>query len=95
SLLDGAKTSVSEACQLKGSCTASAPVTNAATGKYGALAAATADGVLVYTFGAGSTSAISTKTVTLTPTLNAGNVTWACATSMLQKYVSASICTGT
>lgn len=95
SLLDGAKTAVSEACQLKGDCAGSAPVTNEAIGKYGTLAPADGDGVLVYTFGNDATAAISGETVTLTPTLTGGNVTWGCATSMLQKYVSASICTGT
>lgn len=96
SLLDGMKTAVGEACQVKGDCTGSNPETSASTGKYGATTAATSAGVIVYTFNATTAQTpLQGKTVTLTPTLNAGNVTWACAATFAQKFVSSSVCTGT
>ena len=96
-LLDGAKTAVAEACNTAGTCTGSNPTTNSATGKYGNLAAATANGGLVYTFAAASptVSALQNKTITLTPTLNNGSITWACTSTVQQKYISSNVCSGT
>lgn len=88
-LMDGAKTAVAEACTNTGVCTASNPVTLAATGKYANVAVATVDGLIVATFNTVASSAISTKTVTLTPTLaaGAGAITWACSSTMAAKYI--------
>ena len=87
-LMEGAKTAVAEACQTIGTCVASNAVTPAATGKYVDIAAATADGVVVATFNAGAAAAaIQGKKVTLTPTLNAGSVTWGCTYDLAAKYV--------
>ena len=87
-LMEGAKTAVAEACQTLGTCTASNPTTNIASGKYADVAAATADGVIVATFNAGAaTSTIQGKTVKLTPTLGTGSVTWACTYTLTAKLV--------
>lgn len=87
-LLDGGKTVVSEACNIAGTCTAAAPVSPAATGKYVSVAAADVNGVLTATFGAASptASAIQGATVILTPTLGAGSITWACSGTLAAKY---------
>jgi type IV pilus assembly protein PilA len=86
-LMEGSKSSVAEACNLVGSCTASNPTTNVATGKYVGVAVATVDGVLVATFNATAAATdIQSKTVTLTPTLAGGAVTWACATTLAAKH---------
>jgi type IV pilus assembly protein PilA len=79
-LMEGTKTVVAEACQVTGACAASNPVAAAAQGKYSDVAAPTADGVVVATMkGADPThSSIRNGTFTLTPTLNAGSVTWGC-----------------
>jgi type IV pilus assembly protein PilA len=88
-LMEGSKTAVAEACQQTASCTASAPTTSAAAGKYSDIAAATADGVIVGTMkaaAAGVSALVATKTVTMTPTLNPGSVTWGCATTLDAKH---------
>ena len=81
SLVEGAKTVVAEACQQAGACAASNPVTPTAVGKYVQVAPATAAGVLTATFGGADpvSTLIQGATITMTPTLNAGSVTWACA----------------
>lgn len=85
-LADGAKTAVAEACTVAATCTGSNPTTLSAAGKYVSIAAATADGVIVGTFNNTASTAIQTKTVTLTPTLTNGAVTWACSYTLDAKY---------
>ena len=79
-LMDGQKTLVAEACNNVGSCTASAPITLTAAGKYSSVAAADANGVLTGTMGAAAptSSLVFSKTAILTPTLLNGAITWAC-----------------
>ena len=83
-LMEGSKTVVAEACQVKGSCTASDPIAPAAVGKYSDVAAPSADGVVIATMKGATVvnSAIAGATFTLTPTLNSGSVTWGCASSL-------------
>jgi type IV pilus assembly protein PilA len=88
-LLDGSKTAVAEACQNAGSCTASSPTTSAAVGKYAGIAAATANGVMVGTMhpsASGTSTLVAGSTVTMTPTLGTGAVTYACTTNLDPKY---------
>jgi type IV pilus assembly protein PilA len=89
-LIDGAKTVVSEACDQNGSCTGANPSGTASTGKYVTVAAPTADGVVVATFrnAAPTSTLIQAATVTMTPTLaaGAGSTTWACTTTLGAKY---------
>jgi type IV pilus assembly protein PilA len=79
-LADGSKTAVAEACTQEGDCTGANPTTAGASGKYVDVAAATANGVIVATFHNASPTATDLRngTVTLTPTLGSGSVTWAC-----------------
>ena len=92
-LMEGSKTVVAEACQVAGSCTASNPAVSAAVGKYSTVAAPTANGVVVATMSnaaSGVNTAITGATFTITPSLNAGSVTWGCASSLTganAKYV--------
>ena len=88
-LMEGGKTVVAEACQQTGTCVGSNPVTPIAAGKYSDVAVADANGVLTATFkGAGSaaSSLIQGATVIMTPTLNAGSVTWASVPAQAAKY---------
>ena len=88
-LADGSKTAVAEACTQEGTCTGASPVTSGATGKYVDVASATANGVIVATFHNASPTATDLRngTVTLTPTLGSGSVTWACTMGTLaSKY---------
>ena len=79
-LMDGQKTLVAEACNNLGTCTASAPTTLTAVGKYSSVAVASANGVLTGTMGAGAPTStlVQGKTAILTPTLLQGAITWAC-----------------
>ena len=79
-LMDGQKTLVGEACNNVGSCTASAPTTLAAAGKYSNVAVADANGVLTATMGAAAPTStlVQGLTAVLTPTLTNGAITWAC-----------------
>jgi type IV pilus assembly protein PilA len=83
SLVEGGKTVVAEACQQAGACAASTPITPVAAGKYVQVAAADVNGVLVATFGAADpvSTLIQSLTITMTPTLNAGSVTWGCTST--------------
>ena len=85
-LLDGQKTVVAEACNTKGTCSASGPVTTVSTGKYSAVASADANGVLVGTMTGVSSALVSGSTVTITPTLGTGAVTWSCSSNLAAKY---------
>ncbi|MBK7613095.1 MAG: pilin [Burkholderiales bacterium] len=80
-LIDGQKTLVAEACNAAGTCTGSNPTTLAATGKYSAVPAANADGVLTATMGtaaSGTSTLVDGETVIVTPTIAGGAITWAC-----------------
>ena len=83
-LMDGQKTLVAEACNNTGNCTASAPTTLTAAGKYSSVAAADANGVLTGTMGAAAptSSLVFGAKAILTPTLLNGAITWACTGSL-------------
>lgn len=82
-LMEGAKSMIATSCIELGTCTTAVTVANftAAAGKYVTVAVPTVDGVLVATFGAADPVAtdLRGKKFTVTPTLNASTVTWACA----------------
>ena len=86
-LADGQKTVVAEACNTFGSCTGSSPVSSVATGKYSSIASASADGVVVGTMNGASSTLVNGSTVTLTPSLGTGAVTWVCTSNLAAKYV--------
>ena len=86
-LADGQKTVVAEACNTVGTCSASNPVSSVATGKYSAIASATGDGVVVGTMTGLASTLVNGSTVTLTPTLGVGAVTWGCTSNLAAKYV--------
>jgi type IV pilus assembly protein PilA len=88
-LMDGQKSAVAEVCDQNGSCIASAPTAPGGIGKYVSTAAATADGVLVATFGAAAPTHVNLRggTITLTPTLGAGSITWGCTATVAAKYL--------
>ncbi len=81
-LADGVKTTVAESCNVLGTCTAAVTPANISlpTGKYSNVTSVSANGAILVTMNAGApTSAlVQGATVTLTPTLNAASVTWAC-----------------
>jgi type IV pilus assembly protein PilA len=83
-LMEGTKTVVAEACQVAGTCTGSNPVAPIAAGKYSDVAAPDPNGVVIATMkGAGVVNAnIAGASFTMTPTLNAGSVTWGCVSSL-------------
>jgi type IV pilus assembly protein PilA len=88
-LMEGSKTVVAEACQQAATCTASAPVTTAAAGKYSDIGTADANGVIIGTMkaaAAGVSALVATRTVTMTPTLNPGSVTWGCTSTLDAKH---------
>ena len=86
-LLDGQKTVVAEACNTVGSCASSSPVSTVATGKYSTINSASANGVLTGTMTAAASALVNGSTVTLTPSLGTGAVTWACTSNMAAKYI--------
>ena len=86
-LADGQKTVVAEACIALGNCTASSPVSSVATGKYSSIASATANGVVVGTMNGAASALVNGSTVTLTPSLGTGAVTWVCTSNLAAKYV--------
>src|SRR3569833_620970 len=87
-MADGVKVTVSESCQNLGTCTAAVTTTpDFPTGKYASVTDISANGVITVTMGAESSSSVSTKTVTMTPTLNAASVTWACSGTVPTKYL--------
>jgi type IV pilus assembly protein PilA len=53
---------------------------SAKTGSYGSVAMV-ADGTITYTFSAVAGTALSTQTITLTPTIGTNALTWACTSS--------------
>jgi type IV pilus assembly protein PilA len=80
-LMDGAKTVVSEACNVNGSCSGSAPITAPSTGKYSSVETASANGVLTATISSAASRLITGSTVTLTPTLVSSDsaIQWSCS----------------
>ena len=84
SLADGLKTPIGEECQTFGSCAGITPLT--ATGKYVNLAS-DATGAITGTFKAPASALLGVSTVTLTPTLTTGSVTWSCSGTINTKYM--------
>jgi type IV pilus assembly protein PilA len=80
-MADGVKVAIAEECQNTGTCTAA--ITTAPplpTGKYASVTGVDANGVITVAMTAGTASAsVVAGGITLTPTLNAASVTWACA----------------
>jgi type IV pilus assembly protein PilA len=87
SLADGMKTAIAEECQQAGAIGPCANITvgPGSVGKYVTLANDAA-GVITGTFNATASSLIAGTTVTLTPALGAGSVTWTCAGTIGAKY---------
>ncbi len=84
----GAKTTITEAAASLSALPAAASVTiNNQVSKY--VSGVVWNGTLVTATATGD-SAISTSTITLTPTLASGQVTWVCSGSILAKYRPAS-----
>ena len=86
-LMDGQKTVIAEACNTVGSCTASSPATTAMTGKYSGIALANANGVAVGTMSGAASTLVLGSTVTLTPALANGVVSWVCTSNLATKYI--------
>ena len=83
SLADGMKTAIAEECQTIGSCSGITALSS--TGKYVALASSNV-GVVTATFGSAASALIRGSTITLTPTLTTGSVTWACGGTTATQY---------
>jgi len=96
SLGDGLKTVIGEAYANNGSFTDvsdganGVPPAGTITGKYVSSVAVT-DGVIVATFGGAASAKLAAGTITLTPTApttdDGGSITWACTSSLADKYV--------
>jgi type IV pilus assembly protein PilA len=91
-MADAAKVDIAEQCQTNG--TAGQPCTGTVTvipsfptGKYASVTAITADGMITATMSAAAAGTIQGKTVTMTPTLQAASVTWACGGDLDTKYL--------
>jgi type IV pilus assembly protein PilA len=85
-LMDGAKTVIAESCNTEGACAGSNPVTSVATGKYSEIGSADGDGVVIGTMNGTSSALVNGSTVTMTPSLGTGAVTWGCTTNLDAKY---------
>jgi type IV pilus assembly protein PilA len=89
-MTDGVKNSVAEQCQQAGSCTGGITTIPAyPTGKYSSVTSVDANGAIIGTMGtaaSGVNSKVAGATVTLTPTLNAASITWACTTTLGAAY---------
>ena len=82
-LLDGEKSVVGEACYLNGGCTNSSAVTVMVTGKYSSIASASlVTGMLTATLSSSASALVAAETVTMTPVLLGGAITWTCAGSL-------------
>ncbi len=62
------------------------PAANTVTGKYTTGVAVT-DGVIVATLGNSANALVAGATLTYTPTVNAGSISWVCSFSGAAKYV--------
>lgn len=92
-LADGAKTNVIEYYANNGSLPATSDAANytSATGKYVSGVAIGTNGVITSTFGGDNANAnISGKTISLTPTIADGNLTWSCGYDVAAKYAPTS-----
>jgi type IV pilus assembly protein PilA len=82
-MADGVKVAIAEECQNVGSCTGAYTTTatpSLPTGKYASVTGVSANGVITVAMTSGVASAnVVAGGITLTPTLNAASVTWACA----------------
>jgi type IV pilus assembly protein PilA len=79
-MADGVKVAVAEECQNAGTCTGA--ITTAPgfpTGKYASVTAVSANGVITVTMGGDASASLVAGGITLTPTLGAASVEWACA----------------
>ena len=86
-LIDGQRNIIVEACTETGSCTGVAASTSlAATGKYSALPTNAVNGVLTSTMNNTASALVSGKTITMTPSLSGGAVTWVCSTTLDAKH---------
>ena len=87
-LFDGQKTAVAEACQNAGACSSlGTSASQPAVGKYSSILAADASGVIVGTMSTSTASAlVAGSTVTMTPAMTSGAITWGCATTLGAKY---------
>ena len=90
-LAEGAKTAVAETFSNTGllaGITSATAGFSGATGKYVTTTIVAAGGVITATFGGASNAKLAGSAVTLTPTESGtGNLTWACTSTALQKYV--------
>jgi type IV pilus assembly protein PilA len=90
-LMEGSKTLIAEECQTIGACAGLtiAPALPAATGKYSSVGVPSATGVVIATMGAADPTHVNVRgaTFTMTPTLNAGSVTWGCTSTANAKYI--------
>ena len=89
-LIDGQKTIVAEACNNGGGCTNSNPSSLVAVGKYSSVSAATSAGALTATMSASASGLVNqtgAKTVTMTPLLTSGAITWGCTATIPTKYL--------
>lgn len=92
SLASGVKIQVADAFADKGelagidSGTMGIPAANTITGKYTSQVAV-ADGVITATYGNDANAKLATKTLSLTPTDNAGSMSWVCASNADTKYI--------
>ena len=78
-LIDGQKSIVGEACYFNGGCANSNPSSAIAVGKYASIGVASATtGMLTATMSASASALIATETVTMTPVLVSGAITWTC-----------------
>lgn len=98
SLADGAKVVVAEYHANHGSLPGDSATAGygGATGKYVTTTAIGANGVITATFGGNANANLNNATISLEPTVdtNTGNLTWACKSSAVQKYLPSS-CTST
>jgi len=86
-MADGAKVDIAEQCQNGGTCTGKVTAPPLPTGKYASVTGVDADGVITVTMTVPPASSLAAGTVTLTPTLNAASVTWACAGTVAAKLL--------
>jgi type IV pilus assembly protein PilA len=93
-LSGGAKAAVTEFTMDTGgwpSTNASAGLSNATdiNGKYTTSVSVGSSGVITVTYGNSAHAQIKTKTLTMTPTTNAGSVEWACSSALADKHLPA------
>jgi len=90
-MADAAKVDIAEQCQTNGTsgqpCTGTVTVIPSyPTGKYADVISIDADGVITAQMHAPAAGTIVGKKITMTPTLQAASVTWACAGDLPSKY---------